>query len=190
MKKILAINGHPNKNSFNNALFENYIKGAEESGADVRKINVTDLPLENSLRACGTEPISDEIKKVQADILWAEHIVFFHPVWWASFPAIFKCFIDQVFTAGFAYKYSKGNPIPAKLLKGRTAHIILTLNTPIFVYRYIFGSPSVRQLKNRVLSFCGIGPTKATYIGPLVDSTEEQRKKFLNKVYLLGKSLV
>lgn len=189
MKKILVVNGHPNKGSFNYALSESYIRGAEEAGTEIRKIYVTDLPLENSIRCCGKEPMIDEIKNAQADILWAEHVVFFHPVWWSGFPAIFKCFLDMTFTPGFGYKYSPKNPIPKKLLGGRTAHIVLTLNTPIWIYRFVFGAPSVRQLKSRVLSFCGIKTTQVTYVGPIIDSTEEQRKKFLDRVYLLGKKL-
>lgn len=189
MKKILVINGHPSKESFNYALSDNYIRGAKESGAEIRVINITDLPLENSLRCCGREPMLDGIKNAQEDILWANHIVFFHPVWWSSVPAIMKCFIDLVFTPGFGYKYSPRNPIPKRLLVGRTARIILTLNAPIWMYRFLFWSPSVRQLKTMVLTFCGIGPTGVTYIGPIIDSTEEQRKGFLNRVYLLGKKL-
>ncbi|MCK9345107.1 MAG: NAD(P)H-dependent oxidoreductase [Candidatus Pacebacteria bacterium] len=189
MKKILAINGHPNKNSFNSALLENYVRGAQESGAEVRTIHVTDMALENYLRCCGRGPIGDDIKNAQADISWADHLVFFHPVWWASFPALFKIFVDMIFTPGFAYKFTPKNPFQKKLLKGKTAHIILTLNTPLLVYRFVFGSPSVRQLKDRVLGFCGIKTSCVTYVGPIIDSTEDQRKKFLNKVYLLGKKL-
>ncbi len=175
--------------SFNFALSDSYVRGAKESGAEIRVINITDLPLENYIRCCGKDPICDPILKAQEDITWAEHIVIIHPVWWSSFPGIMKTFIDLVFTPGFGYKYSPRNPIPKKLLKGRTAHIILTLNAPIWLYRFVFWSPSVVQLKTRVLAFSGIGPTRVTYIGPVIDSTEEQRKAFLERLYVLGKKL-
>ncbi|MFA5997556.1 MAG: NAD(P)H-dependent oxidoreductase [Candidatus Paceibacterota bacterium] len=189
MKKILVINGHPSKESYNYALSDSYIRGAKEGGADIRGINITDLPLEKYLRCTGKEAQCDEIKKSQDDITWAEHIVFIHPVWWSSFPGIMKTFIDLVFTPGFAYKYSPKNPIQEKLLGGRTAHIILTLNAPLWIYKFVFWSPSVVQLRDRVLAFAGIGPTRVTYVGPVIDSTEEKRKKYLEEVYLLGKKL-
>jgi NAD(P)H dehydrogenase (quinone) len=38
MKKILVINGHPNKDSFNYGLSEAYKRGAEKSGNEIREI--------------------------------------------------------------------------------------------------------------------------------------------------------
>lgn len=66
MKKILVINGHPKKSSFNNALYESYIKGAIEVGAEVRKIFVADLPLEKYLRYnhFSNDDIGDELRAV------------------------------------------------------------------------------------------------------------------------------
>jgi NAD(P)H dehydrogenase (quinone) len=45
-------------------------------------------------------------------------------------PAILKCFIDMVFASGFAFRYKSGSSMPEKLLTGRTAHIITTMDTP------------------------------------------------------------
>jgi NAD(P)H dehydrogenase (quinone) len=192
MKKILIINGHPNKDSFNAALCGSYLKGATEAGAEIRQINVTDMPLESYLRYdhfSGIE-VGQEIKNAQTDLTWAEHLVFFHPTWWGGMPAILKCFFDMVFSAGFAFKYRSNSPLPLKLLKGKTARLIITMDTPVFIYRYFFCAPGVNQIKSRILAFCGISPTKVTYIGPIRSTTPEQRQKYLNKVYLLGKNLV
>ena len=189
MKKILIIQGHPKKDSFNGALAESYKKGALESGAEVREIIVTDLPIENYLRYdhySGIE-VGQEIKDAQASIAWAEHIVFVHPVWWGSMPAMLKCFIDTTFSSGFAFRYKKGSALPEKLLKGRSARILSTLDTPLFVYTYLFGAPSVNQLRDRILKFCGISPVSATLFGPIHAATEEKRKQYLNTAYELGK---
>jgi putative NADPH-quinone reductase len=43
MKKILVINGHPNRDSFNFGLFDAYKNGALASGADIKEIVITDL---------------------------------------------------------------------------------------------------------------------------------------------------
>ncbi len=191
MKKIVLINGHPKKDSFTAALVGEYKRGALEAGAEVREIVVTDLPIERYLRYehFTKQPVGEDILHAREDIAWAEHIVFVHPVWWAGMPALLKCFVDMVFSAGFAFRYTGKSPFPLKLLKGRTAHIITTLDTPPFVYRFLFGAPSVNQLKSRVLAFCGIAPTCVTYLGPIRSSTTEKRAQFLARVYLLGTRL-
>jgi putative NADPH-quinone reductase len=43
MKNIVIINGHPNKGSFNNGLFEAYKKGALTAGASIKEIIITTL---------------------------------------------------------------------------------------------------------------------------------------------------
>ena len=43
MKKILIINGHPDKESFYFALAESYKKGADSSGADCKLVHLIDL---------------------------------------------------------------------------------------------------------------------------------------------------
>lgn len=191
MKKILVINGHPKKISFSSAIVEQYVKGVKEGGAELREINVADLPIENYLRYDHFSgiPVGTEIKDSQNDITWAEHIVFVHPVWWGSMPAILKCFIDMVFASGFAFRYKAGSAMPEKLLKGKTARIITTMDTPYFIYKYLFGAPSINQLKSRTLEFCGISPVKVSHFGPVQSSTEEKRNKFLNEVFELGKKL-
>lgn len=192
MKKILVINGHPKKDSFSSSIVEHYKKGAKEAGAELREIVVTDLPIEKYLRYdhySGSD-VGEEIKNAQKDITWAEHIVFVHPVWWGSMPALLKCFIDMVFASGFAFRYKSGSAMPEQLLKGKTGHVITTMDTPFFIYKYFFGSPSINQLKDRTLKFCGVSPTKVTYFGPMQSSTDEKRGKFLEKVYNLGKNLL
>ncbi|MNQ94164.1 Flavodoxin-like fold protein [compost metagenome] len=73
-----------------------------------------------------------------------------------------------------------------KLLKGKTAHIITTLDQPGWYYRFVYGRPSVNQLKRSTLAFCGVKPVKVTYIGIIKDSTDTARKKWLEKVEKLG----
>lgn len=50
MKKILIINGHPDKESYGNALAEAYAKGAIESGAELKVIRVADLKFDPNLQ--------------------------------------------------------------------------------------------------------------------------------------------
>jgi NAD(P)H dehydrogenase (quinone) len=182
MKRILIINGHPQKTSLNNAIATSYHDGAIASGSEVRLRHITDMPLEKYVRYehFSNNPVGKEIKDAQADVAWADHIVFVHPVWWGGTPALLKLYVDMVFSAGFAFKYIKGKIMPEQLLKNKTARIISTGDTPSFIYRYFFGAPSVNQLKSRTLAFCGIKPTSITHFGPIRTADKSKIQSFLD----------
>ena len=50
MKKILIINGHPNKDSFNFGIAKAYQDGALQSGAEVKEIVIADLNFNPNLQ--------------------------------------------------------------------------------------------------------------------------------------------
>jgi len=189
MTKILIIDGHPNKESFNNAITLAYLKGAKASNAEIKTIIIRELQFNPNL-AFGYQKISElepDLLDAQQKIKWADHLVWIHPVWWGGLPAITKGFIDRVFLPGFGFKYKENSVWWDKLLKGKTAHIITTLDTPTIYYWYAFGRPSVNQLKKSTLEFCGIKPVKVTYVGPIRNSTTDSREKMLQKIESLGK---
>lgn len=188
MKKILIINGHPNKASFNFGIAEAYKKGAVESGAEVKEIIIAELNFNPNLQF-GYQKIMElepDLTEAWEKIIWADHLVWVHPVWWGGLPAITKGFVDRLFLPGRAFKYRENSGWWNKLLKGRTAHIITTLDQPGLYYRLMFGRPSVNQLKRSVLQFCGIKPVKVTYIGIIKTSNDHQRKVWLEKVRSAG----
>lgn len=190
-KKILIINGHPNKDSFNFGIAAAYKKGVLSSGAEVKEIIIANLDFNPNLqfgyqKRMELEPdLLESWKKIQ----WADHLVWIHPVWWGGLPAITKGFIDRLFLPGFAFQYRENSNFWDKLLKGKTAHIITTLDQPGWFYRLVFRRPSVNQLKRSVLKFCGISPVKVSYIGIIRGSKPEMREKWLQKVENWGRQL-
>jgi NAD(P)H dehydrogenase (quinone) len=188
MKKILIINGHPNPDSFNFGIAESYKKGAETSGAIIESITITSLNFNPNLKfgyQKRTE-LEPDLLESWEKIKRADHLVWIHPVWWGGLPAITKGFIDRLFLPGMAFQYRENSVWWDKLLKGKTAHIITTLDQPSWYYRFVYGRPSVNQLKKSTLEFCGIKPVKVSYIGVIKGSEEKQRKKWLDKVYNFG----
>lgn len=73
-----------------------------------------------------------------------------------------------------------------KLLTGKTARIISTMDQPPWYYYLIYSSPSDRAVKKLTLEFCGIKPVKMTSIGPIRLSKEAFRKSWLDRVEALG----
>lgn len=189
MKKTVIINGHPNKDSFNFGIAEAYRSGAMEAGAEVKEIVITDLNFNPNLQFGYQKrmELEPDLLKAWEIIQWADHLVWIHPVWWGGFPALMKGFIDRLFLPGMAYKYRENSVWWDKLLKGKTAHIITTLDQPGWYYRLFFGRPSVNQLKKSVLEYCGVKPVKLTYIGIIRNSKDEERSQWLKKVKELGK---
>ena len=191
MKKIAIINGHPNKESFNFGVASAYKEGAVKSSAEIKEIIIADLNFNSNLQFGYQKrmELEPDLIKAWEIIKWADHLVWVHPVWWGGLPALMKGFIDRLFLPGFAYKYRENSVWWDKLLKGKTAHIITTLDQPGWYYWLMYGKPSVNQLKKSTLEFCGVKPVKVTYLGIIRDSKEEQREKWLERVIGLGKGL-
>ena len=190
-KKILIINGHPNKDSFNFGIAAAYKKGVLSTGTEVKEIVIANLDFNPNLQfgyQKRTE-LEPDLLEAWEKIQWADYLVWIHPVWWGGLPAITKGFIDRLFLPGFAFQYRENSHFWDKLLRGKTAHIITTLDQPGFFYRLVFHRPSVNQLRRSVLKFCGISPVKVSYIGIVRNSTPEMRKKWLEKVENWGKKL-
>lgn len=187
-KKILVIYGHPNKESLNHQLAKKYVAGAQKAGHEVIELILADLQFTTNLshgyqKRTELEP---DLVDAQQKIIWAEHLVFVHPVWWGSVPALLKGFIDRTFLPGFAFKYRENSVWWDKLLKGRTARILTTLDQPAWYYRWVYGRPSVNQLKKSTLEFCGIKPIKVNYFGIVKDAPEKNIKKWLEQAYQIG----
>lgn len=189
-KRILVFYGHPSKTSLNYSLAEAYCNGAQNSGHEVKKLVLADMEFEVNLQF-GFEKrmeLEQDLKMAQEYILWAEHLVFVHPVWWGGLPALFKGFIDRCFLPGFAFKYRENSVWWDKLLSGKTAHIITTLDQPGWYYRLMYGRPSVNQLKKSTLEFCGIKPVKLTYVGAVRGAEPQKIKEWIDKAGSLGEN--
>ena len=189
MKKILIINGHPNKKSFNFGVAESYKNGVLQNiKAEIKEIVIADLHFNPNLEFGYQErtELEPDLLDAWEKIKWADHLVWIHPVWWGGLPAITKGFIDRLFLPGFAFQPLENSIFWDKLLKGKTARIITTLDQPGWYYWLMTGRPSVNQLKKATLEFCGIKPVKVTYIGIVKTSNENLRNKWLQKVEKLG----
>ena len=136
MKNILIINGHPDKESFCFAIAESYNTGAIKASTNVKLVHLIDLKF-NPILTYGYRIISElepDLVQMQQDILWADHLVFVYPNWWSTVPALLKGLFDRIFVPGFAFKYKENSPFWDKLLKGKTARLIVTMDTPKWYY--------------------------------------------------------
>lgn len=190
-KKILVILGQPQRHSYGGALVQAYSEGARGAGAEVKELFLGDLkfdPLATPGPASAA-PLEPDLARAQEAIKWADHLVFVYPIWWGTIPALLKAFIERAFVPGFAVNFRENSPWWDKLLTGRSARLIVTLNTPSWIYRWYFGRPGHNTMKKTILEFCGVRPVRITEVGPVKNSTEARRKQWLEQVRALGASL-
>lgn len=188
MKKVLIIQGHPDRESYCRALSMAYKVGALNTGSEVQEIIVSDLKFNPNLefgyrKRTELEP---DLLEAQEKIKWAEHLVIIYPLWWGGMPALLKGFFDRTFLPGFAFQKRENSVWWDKYLIGKSARIITTMDQPAWYHWLIYGEPAHKALKKMILGFCGIKPVKTTSIGPIRFSKDEFRKKNLEKVKALG----
>ena len=188
MRRILIIHGHPEAGSFGSALAEAYAAGAREAGHEVREIRVRDIEFDPVLRDRGARSAEPEpgVAEARESIGWSQHLVIQYPTWWASTPALLKGFIDRVFVPGFAYRYhDKGNGWD-KLLKGRSARLLVTMDAPVIFDSLYYFASSRRAMSKGVMAFSGVKPTKVSTFAPIRSSSDQKRAAWLEKAQTLG----
>lgn len=190
MKNILIINAHPDQESFCKALAESYLKGAEAGSHTCKLVNLNELQFNINLPKGFRvpTPLEPDLIEVQKMISESNHIVIIYPNWWSTFPALLKGFIDRTFLPGFAFKYRENSPLWDKLLIGKTAHLIVTMDSPYWYYKCIAHQPGIHALRKGILGFCGIKTVKTSVFSPMKSSQESKRKQWLNSVFEDGKS--
>jgi len=196
MKKILIIKSHTREESFCNALTDKYIAGTRDATNEIEVINLKDLALEPWLKYDHNVhgnlklELSEDLLQAQKLILWSDHIVFSYPTYWSAPPALLKIFLETILTPGFAYKYQRSfyNIIPRwnKLLKGRTATIIATMDSPAFFTKF-FDSDAGGKMMKSILSFVGIKFKKKYYFGSVKMSDDKKKQAWLDSAYKIGK---
>lgn len=187
-KNILVILGHPDVSSFCASIAKAYIEGTKSTDNDVRLLKLGELNFDPILWKGynKVQELEPDLVKASELIEWSNHMVFVYPNWWGTMPALMKGFFDRVFLPGFAFKYRDNSPFWDKLLSGRTAHLIVTMDTPPWYYRWIYHRPGHNEMKRTILGFCGIKIVKITEIAMLRNSLPKMREKWLAMAERLG----
>jgi NAD(P)H dehydrogenase (quinone) len=187
-KRILVILGHPAKASFCEALANSYVKGARAAGNEVQLIALSNLSFDPILHNgyATIQELEPDLVAAQTAITWAQHLVFVYPIWWGAIPALLKGFVDRVFLPGFAFKYRDGSAFWDRLLSGRTAHLLVTMDTPPWYFRWVFRMPGHNQMRRSILEYCGIRPVTISNFSPIKRSSQQQRDKWLAQARVHG----
>lgn len=95
----------------------------------------------------------------------------------------------ESFCNTLAFSYKPNSLMWEKKLKGRTATIISTMNTPYWYYRWIYKRPAHYSIKKGLFEYCGIQPTKLISFSPIKNSSPKLREKWIKSVFKMGEKL-
>ncbi len=191
--RIFILLGNPDKEGTLTAEFADlYEKEARAAGHEVRRMNIGDLQFDPLLHK-GYKVIQElepDLKTVQENMTWAEHFVLFYPLWWSGMPALLKGMWDRMCLPGFAFRFYKGPGMMRhmsweKMLKGRTARVIVTSKSPGWLIRLLFGDYS-NEICRAILGFSGY-KVALTEIGHAEDLKPAKKASWIRRITALAR---
>ncbi len=164
---VLIIDGHPGRERLTTALLDAY-RAALPPTATVTTIAVRDLTFDPTLHAgYGAEqPWEPDVARVARELDACDHVCFGFPMWWGAEPAPLLALLERVLVPGFAFRYRTTSVFWEKRLRGRSADLIVTMDSPPLFLRLVYGDPIGRRWRAQVLGFVGIGPVRVLRLGP------------------------
>lgn len=194
-KRIFILLGHPSTDCLSARLASAYEKGARDAGHQVRRTNLGQLSFDPILHKGYRviQQLEPDLLKVQEDIRWCDHFVVVYPNWWGSMPALLKGMFDRMWLPGFAFQYRKDREGKntfgwRKLLKGRTARVIIPTGNSPFLIWLVFGS-FTSTIRWGILWYAGFR-TRVSAIAPSETAPEWKVASWLSRMQSFGKRAV
>ena len=181
--------GHPRETSLSAGLADAYARGAAAEGADIRRMNLHDMDFDPNL-AFGYEKrmtLEPCLETWRENILWANHLCWAYPYWWGGMPAKMKGVLDRAFLPGFAMEYHTDDPWWDRLLKGRSADVLINADSPAWWDQIMYGRPGKNQVENLVLKFSGIRPVRTLQVGTVKTAKPAKIEKWLKQAEARGR---
>ncbi|MFB4162833.1 NAD(P)H-dependent oxidoreductase [Alteribacillus sp. JSM 102045] len=186
MKRFLIWFMHPDRESFNGTIVDAYTEELKKQGKEIEirtiaEINLSPHLVRDEYHASLEGRYPEVIKKEHEKMKWADVITFIFPLWWGSFPAAGKGFLDRVLSYGFAYELEGETPVP--LMNGKKAAVIYTTGTPTEEFIEKGSKHCIEETwKEEIFSFCGFDCLPFLHFGDVVQAGDEKRKQMLEKV--------
>lgn len=188
---ILLIDGHPDAGRFCSHLLDLYAAALPE-GTEITRVNVRDLQFTPVLRHGYLKRIEWEpgLRRLAEQLDQCDHLVLAFPMWWGSEPAELKGLLDRLLLPGFAFSYHDDDPWWDRLMEGRSADVIATMDTPPYFLRLGYGNALVKRWKRQVLGFCGFKPVRFLACGPIKSGgAEKSLARWQGKIEALARTI-
>lgn len=164
--RALLIDGHPDEDRLSAHLLDTYA-AALPAGAEVERIAIRDLDFDANLPRGYDEipPLEPDLDRALAAIEGCDHLVLGFPLWWGAEPARLKGFWERVLLPQRAFRYHERDPWWDRLLAGRSADLLVTMDTPPPYLRLAYFDPVGWRYRRQVLGFVGFRPIRLHYFG-------------------------
>lgn len=188
---ILVIIGHPFAGSLNHALAHEYAESARNAGAHVDVIDLAEdaspdhprtLSDVRRARAGSPETIDAHVEDYLARVRAADHLALFYPMWWGTYPAVLKQFFDRVLLSGDAYASRAKASDWVRGLKGRTARITHTSDSPRLFAKIAYHDASIASVKTATLWYTGIKTIGVRHFANVRGSSLATRQKWIARI--------
>lgn len=190
MSRIAILVGHPRPGSYCEALGESYSRAARAAGHEVAlfvagKMNFNPILREGFERI---QPLEPDLQAAHDAILAADHLVIIFPLWVGGMPAILKGLLERVLQPDLIEPFRQKKFV--RLLKGKSARIIVTMGMPAFVYRLYFRAHALKMLRRNILGWMGVRPIRSTIYGSIEAVGKARRERWLREVETLGRRVL
>eukprot|EP01012_Entosiphon_sulcatum_P027072 TRINITY_DN32629_c0_g1_i1.p1 TRINITY_DN32629_c0_g1~~TRINITY_DN32629_c0_g1_i1.p1 ORF type:complete len:231 (-),score=57.73 TRINITY_DN32629_c0_g1_i1:130-801(-) len=202
MVKVFIVFAHPERKSFNGALFDTAVEHLQSLGHEVKvsdlyrqkfnpvsdRSNFTSVKNPEYYKQQVEETYATEVNGFAADveeeiqkIEWADIVIFQFPLWWFGLPGILKGWVDRVLAAGRTYgggrMYEKG------VFKGKRALVSTTTGGPEAAYLKDGGMGDIygilRPIHRGIFQFVGFDVLEPFFGWSAAHVTDEQRQAYL-----------
>lgn len=181
-KRIFVLDGHPADKSLSRTIAVTYAQAARDAGHEVHVAHVSEMNFDLDFGGGGyksPKPLEPVLEEVLSNIEWSEHVVVATPMWWGGLPAKLKGLFDRSLLPGRTFD-TRGK-LPKPMLKGRTARVFLTSDTPAWYFRLFYRNALKWQLKKQILGFIGL-KTKITAFSGATQATEKHVQTWSRRV--------
>jgi NAD(P)H dehydrogenase (quinone) len=181
--KAVVFYAHPNPKSFNAAILDVVKKELTEKVAEVKVKDLYAMNWNPVLSASDIQQVMSgqmpaDVAAEQEDITWADTLVFVCPIWWYTFPAILKGYVDRVFSSGFAYEYTASGAHGK--LQGKKALIVTTSGADEATARMTKMMDSINiSLMSGLCGFTGLDNAKYMNCFAVPSVSDAERKQIL-----------
>lgn len=194
--KVLVILAHPNPGSFNHAIAKTVADTAVRLGHQAVLHDLYQEGFDPCLPAAELEkeaPLPAALEAMVTETCTADLLAIVHPNYWSRPPAILCGWEDRVLRAGRAYRFvpdGRGGARPEGLLQARTALVFNTANTPQAIEESVYGDPIDVHWRKVVFGLCGVQDVRRLVFSPVILSTPEQRRQWLDQTAELVRTVL
>ena len=183
MRNALLLLGNPDPRSFNAELARSYAQGFTAAGGSATTIDLGQLNFDLVLRRGFREPqpLEPDLEKVRIAIEKADHVVWLFPIYWGSPPALVRGLVDRVFLPNWAFRYN-GGALPEGLLRGRSARVIATMDSPAWWYALAHRWALHATMGTGTLRFSGFSPVRFSLVHGVREMEAAARNKQIERI--------